>query len=197
MKMSVMLSILLLLVASVIFYQGYIYSEYNNVIIEIDTLESQNISEKKIKIIDDFRSNRWFWPLQKYPSLDILGINKRLDYNKAIALANVGKLDEAHRLFDNSGKSHDTKLAADSLYSQGNIALYQGNLKLAQKKWQQALEKYGTDFDSHVNLELVNQRISQSKALAVSIQAILNHRRSKDLGTPLRQFNSKKGPIKP
>lgn len=186
----------LLCLAAVAGHQGYIYTQFDNCLQEIEKSFYAKEYAAALATIDRLRQNRWYKPILNYQWLDIWEVDKNIDYQKGRIEVELGNLKEAYAAFDKCAVAKDAWLASHCLYQQGNVVLYQGN-SIAEKKWQAALEKYGggQDFDAQVNLELLKSQ--KKKAQSAADTAMQTHRRSKDRHFYLRKPTQKDGPIKP
>lgn len=187
---------LLVLLAMVLGYQGYIYTQFDNCLQKIENAFYAKDNDTALMAIEQFRNNRWYKLILRYRQLDIFELDKIIDYQKGRIEAQLGQFKEAYTTFERCADAKDAELAARCLYQQGNVAFYQGN-SIAEKKWQSALEKYpgGHDFDTQVNLELLKNQ--KRKAQSAADAAMQTHRRSKNRFFYLRPKTLKEGPIKP
>lgn len=197
MRSLLVVAVLASVLAGLTFYQGFVYSRFHELLIQTDNSTATYKFEEITKTIENFKSQRWYRPIEKYPKIDFLGIDKQLAYQEANARIELGQLDEAYALLEKSARSETANLAGYSLYNQGNIRLYEGNIPLAEKRWQESLQKTGQDFDAHVNLELLQKNKAKAAAAATVTSAILSHRRTEDYSPPLRNLTKRDGPIKP
>lgn len=199
MKTLIILAVLAVLIALPIGYYGYLHTEYNTVLNQSENNYAKRQHKAAIKNIDDLRSKWWYKAIVTYPQADILEVHKHLDYQKGCIEASLGKLEDALILFNKCSEAKDTKLAGDCLYQQGNIALYRGNIKTAEKKWQEAQEKYpgGHDYYAQVNLELLKNQQKKAQAMAARAGSILSHRRDNGPYIPPGGNSTKDNTIKP
>lgn len=187
---------ILLCVAGIAGFQGYVYLQFDNRLNETEKSFSAKEYDLALAAISRLRADRWYKIILKYRWLDILEMDKSIDYQKGRVEAELGNLREAYATLEGCANAKDPDLASRCLYQQGNIAFYQGS-SVAEKKWQAALEKEngGHDFDAQVNLELMKSQKKKSQSAADA--AMLSHRRSKDRHFYLRRPTQKDGPIKP
>ncbi len=197
MRTLLVVAVLAGILAGPVFYQGFIYSRFHELLAQTNVSAADYRFEEITKTIEDFKNQRWYWPIKKYPKIDFLEIDRQLAYQEANARIELGQFDVAYALLEKSARSETANLAGHSLYNQGNIRLYEGNIPLAEKRWQESLQKMGQDFDAHVNLELLQKNKAKAVAAATATSAILSYRRAKDYTPPLRSSAKRDGPIKP
>ena len=192
------IAVIILLAVSVLSgLQGYIYSEFDACIKRTEQQFYKKEFSLALAAIKELRDNRWYRTMKTYSSLDILGIDKKLDYQLGRILLGQGNLKEAYAAFEQCTTAESAELASYCLYQQGNTALYQGNINTAEKKWQDSMAKSigGHDFDAQVNLELLKN--DKKKTDAVAVINMLNHRRSSGPSFFLRPPSQKSGSVKP
>ncbi|PJE51449.1 MAG: hypothetical protein COV29_00475 [Candidatus Yanofskybacteria bacterium CG10_big_fil_rev_8_21_14_0_10_36_16] len=197
--MKVLTAFILLSLAIVPAYYGILHNEYNEVMKSSNT----NFELKKYNVatdsIDKVRNSWVYWPINKMPFLDILGIDEYLDYQRGRIKAELGEYDDAMATLNNCAESNNNVLAGNCLYLLANIALYRGNVNTAEKRWKEAQEKYpgGHDYDTQVNLELLQSQKKKAQAMAAKAGAVLSHRRNNNPNTLVQPGAGKDKTIKP
>lgn len=199
MKVLLTIATLAVLLASGSGYYGYLHTQYAVALEHSEKNSAKRQYALAIKEIDRLRNEWWYQPVKMYPPMDILEIDKHLDYQKGTLEIGMVKLDDSLVLLNECAEAKDAKLAGDCLYQQANVAMYRGNIKTAEKKWQEAQEKYpgGHDHYTQINLELLKNNQKKAAGMAMRAGSILSHRRSSGPYKPPRQGGMHDGTIKP